>query len=559
MNTIRSYFRQIDDKKLRLIFYISWLLLNLFQAGFTNLLFDEAYYWVISGKPGWGHFYYPPLTDLLIRAGYFLLPDELGVRLFFVLLSTAGILLMEKLLRRDDLRLYYALMLSIVFFQVIGILAAPDIPLFFLSVTFYLLFRKFLEKESWLYTVLLAVNSALLLYTKYHGILLIGFTFIWNLSYLLKRRKTVVLVLLAVLLFVPHILWQIRSGFPTVRFHLFERPGGGLFEWKNILDYIPGQLLFAGPLVSIPVFLSLIRLKREGRFEGTMFFNLLAMYLFFLLISLYHHVEVNWTVIGIVPLVVLSHKALSEQEKLKKWIFRLLPYSILLALLFRTLLLFPQLAEKTRIGDELYGYREWAAQIREKASRHPVVFTERYQRTSQYAFYSGDPTYTLNPTQKSDYDYLGLEEELQGDTVLVVSRRQLSKNMDSIQTVKGIWYLYLLPDFRSYKNFRFSPEKDPVTEGDSLFLTLKPENPYPYPVTFSENPEMPVYLGYRLYDKGELISWKTRYASAADFADGGTLILALEDLPQGEYELVLTLRSGWLPEYPASRIFRFLR
>ncbi|MFZ5941852.1 MAG: ArnT family glycosyltransferase [Bacteroidota bacterium] len=556
---IRTAFIRLDDRKLRILFYTFWLTLNLIQALFTNLLYDEAYYWVISGEPDWGHFYSPPLIDLLIRAGYRLFHNELGVRLFFVLLGTSGIWLTEKLLVVKDLKLYYALLLSMVFFQVTGIIAAPDIPLFFLSTTFYLLFRRFLRQPGWINSLLLALNTSLLLFTKYHGILLIGFTFIWNIPYLVRQRQTIVWVVFSILLFFPHILWQIRNGFPTLVFHLFERPGGGLFEWKNILDYIPGQLLFAGPLISIPLFLSLIRLKRENRMEQTMFFNLLAMYGFFFLVSLTNHVEINWTVIGIVPLVVLSQKALSEQEKLRKWIFRLLPYSLLLALIFRILLIFPHLVPGSRLDEELYGYHNWAEQIKEEASGRPVVFMERYQRTSAYAFYSGDSlTYTLNPTQKSDFDLMDMEERIQGKTVLFVSRYHITGDMDTLLTKKGTWYTKEIPNFRSYKKFRFEITGLGDLSSDTLSLFLHPVNPAGTRISFAENSEMPAQIGYRLYQNGSLVFENANLIAATLLAGGGKLELPLQGAEPGEYEVQIILKSGWLPAYPVSRLFHFL-
>jgi len=560
MKTVTKNAARINDKSLRWIFYSSWLVINILQALFTNLLYDEAYYWVCSGELAWGHFYYPPLIDPLIRAGYSLFHNELGVRFAFILLSTGGIYLLEKLLLRDDLKLYYTLLLSIVFFQVTSIIAAPDIPLFFLSVTFYLFWRRFLEKDSLLLTLALALNTALLLFTKYHGILLIGFTFIGNLAFLLKKKKSYIWIISSVLLFLPHLIWQYKNGFPTVMFHLFERPGGGLFEWKNVLDYIPGQFLFAGPLISILLFIALLKSKREDRYQKTLFFNLTGMYVFFLLVSVYHHVEINWTVIGIAPLILLAHKSISENEKLRKWVFRLLPYSLAIALIFRVLLLFPSWFENSRLSQELYGYKEWSMELKEAASGRPLVFSERYQRVAAYAFYSGDPLYfTLNPTQKSDFDYMDLEEQIQGRDVLFASRYHNTLGMDSLVTVKGTWYLKAISNFRSYKKFRFVLSRETSQNPDTLCLNLQPENPYPWEVSFNENPELPARLGYQLYLDGRLIRNEPACWDAPPYANGGTLCLPIRDLEPGEYKIMITLKTGWLPEYQVSRLFEFFR
>ena len=69
----------------RQLFYVNWLILNLFQATTTGLLDDEAYYWVYSRFPDWGYFDHPPMVALLIKAGYTIFANPLGVRLFIVL------------------------------------------------------------------------------------------------------------------------------------------------------------------------------------------------------------------------------------------------------------------------------------------------------------------------------------------------------------------------------------------------------------------------------------------------------------------------------------------
>jgi hypothetical protein len=52
------------------LFYLLWLAVGIIQASNTELLDDEAYYWIFSQHLDWGYFDHPPMTALLIRAGY---------------------------------------------------------------------------------------------------------------------------------------------------------------------------------------------------------------------------------------------------------------------------------------------------------------------------------------------------------------------------------------------------------------------------------------------------------------------------------------------------------
>ena len=71
-------------------FYIlaGWLLLNIIQAFFTNMHVDELYYWMYSKQMAWGFFDHPPMTAFLVFLGDNILHNELGLRLFFIIITT---------------------------------------------------------------------------------------------------------------------------------------------------------------------------------------------------------------------------------------------------------------------------------------------------------------------------------------------------------------------------------------------------------------------------------------------------------------------------------------
>ena len=57
-------------------------ILNVVQGGTTELLPDEAYYWVYSQYMSWGFFDHPPFVAVWVTISDFLFTDELGVRFF---------------------------------------------------------------------------------------------------------------------------------------------------------------------------------------------------------------------------------------------------------------------------------------------------------------------------------------------------------------------------------------------------------------------------------------------------------------------------------------------
>ena len=112
----------------RKIFYACWIILSFIQSAFTELQDDEAYYWVYCRFLDWGYFDHPPMIGLLVKLGSSLLPGELGVRLFPLILNILSLFIIERLTDRKNPFLFYAILLSIAVLQLRGFVAVPDNP-----------------------------------------------------------------------------------------------------------------------------------------------------------------------------------------------------------------------------------------------------------------------------------------------------------------------------------------------------------------------------------------------------------------------------------------------
>jgi 4-amino-4-deoxy-L-arabinose transferase-like glycosyltransferase len=89
-----------------------------------------------------------------------------------------------------------------------------------------------------------------MLYSKYHGILVVAFTVLSNLR-LLRSSKFWLSMLLALVLFLPHLGWQYTHQFPTFEYQLEGRAGP--ITTGRLYEYLSQQLLAIGPgLIFIP-------------------------------------------------------------------------------------------------------------------------------------------------------------------------------------------------------------------------------------------------------------------------------------------------------------------
>ncbi|MEI9809258.1 MAG: hypothetical protein WDO16_16105 [Bacteroidota bacterium] len=95
-----------------------------------------------------------------------------------------SLVIIEKLTVNKNPFLFYAIALSVAVLQISGFVAVPDIPLIFFTALFFLLYKKFIGDYSLLNTFLLGLCIALLLYSKYHAVLIVSF-------YIVVQYKTV--------------------------------------------------------------------------------------------------------------------------------------------------------------------------------------------------------------------------------------------------------------------------------------------------------------------------------------------------------------------------------
>lgn len=437
-------------------FYLSLLLLSILQAYSTELFDDEAYYWVYAQFLDWGYFDHPPMIALLIKMGISLFPGELGVRFFIVLMGVATIWLIEKILQPNDKKLFYVLVLNTALLQIGGILAVPDVPLLFFIALFFWAYQRFEEKANGWSALFLAQSIALLLYSKYHGLLIILFTLFSNIQ-LLKRWHTWLVILLSILLFLPHAYWQWQHGFPSIQYQLFERVSPPYRFWFTT-DYLLGQLLITGPLTGWLLIGSALKYRTQTSTEKAMYWSVVGTFLLFFISSFRLRTEANWTAMLLVPLIVLAYQYLKQETSLSKWLYRLLPFSLIIVLAIRVFMLLDIDPIKGVPKDEFHGNKEWAKAIREKANGLPVIFINSYQMASKYWFYTGDPSFSLNTLRyrRSQYNYWPMEQQLIGSKIMVVGSMDVPRLKDSIHTKKGKLATEVVDGFRSFSGIILS-------------------------------------------------------------------------------------------------------
>lgn len=403
----------------RPLFYSTWLLLLVIQSYNTELFDDEAYYWVYSNFPAWGYFDHPPMIAILIKVGYALFQNELGVRLLTIILSTASLFIIEQLTEKKNPFLFYAICGSLAIAQIGGMLAVPDAPLMFFIALFFYVYRLFVKNMTIANTLLLGLIIALMFYTKYHAVLIVLFTGLSNLK-LLRHYQTYVACVVAFLLFLPHVYWQHVHGYPSVQFHLFERNAADPRLW-NTIEFFLGQILLAGPFMGWLLILAALLYKPVSVTERALKFTFIGVYLFFLISTFRGKAEANWTIPSFIGMIVLSHQYLLNHYRYRQILYTMLPFTLVVVMVGRIIMMADLPPAWWIVKDEFHDNKVFASSVKSKAKDHPVVFLDTYQKPSKYWFYSGDTALGLNtPTyRRNNFNFWPLEEKYIGRPAFV--------------------------------------------------------------------------------------------------------------------------------------------
>ncbi|MCW5906900.1 MAG: glycosyltransferase family 39 protein [Chitinophagales bacterium] len=545
---------KLPDTLLRLLFYALWLSVSLWQGWVTEIFDDEAYYWKYAQLLAWGYYDHPPMVALLIKAGFTLFKNELGVRLFTIALGTATIYALERLVKPANLKLFYALILSIAVLHFIGFLALPDAPLLFLSVVFLLAYRSFCEEQNLWNAVLLSFVVCGMLLSKYHAVLPIAFTVLSNLR-LLRSTYFWIIVLLAAVVLTPHLYWQYTNNFPSLQYHLAGRSTDA-YTIVYTLQYLASLPFLFGPFAGMVFLVAAVKVSPNNTFEKALKWNWWGVYVFFLLMSFKGRVETHWTMIALAPSVYFGYRYLEANDKLRKWFYRSVPVAVLLILFLRVVVVFdilPKHPLADSVRNDYLGWKTWALTIKQKAESRPVLFMNSYKRAARYEFYAGSLGVSYNNImgRQNQYDIWNYEDTLRGKEVMLIPNYPVG-GFESFETEKGSLQYTYISNFQSHACIKLSADDVPAScqPSDSFRISLKaalPKNTY---VDLEENSNYLPYVSYQFFRGRTLVLEEvTSILLTNELLEKGKDIQLQLHTPSepGKYGLYFSVKTGWLP------------
>ena len=278
---------------------------------------QEAYYWTYAQHQDLSYFDHPPMVAWLIGLGTQVFGDGcFGLR-FGTWLCGLGVTAFGAKLLRDfgvasgGVGLWVVLSVAAPILAMTHFLATPDQPLV-CGWTLVMLAMWRARSGSMAWWIVAGVAAGIALLSKYSG----AFLAISGIVLLacepamrrqLRRPGPYVAVLVAAVVFLPVVVWNVNNHFESFRYQTGERFSKGELGWRWFAEFAVQQLLIVHPVLAIAIAGSLVWLLRRVRADVRALWLLafgLPMPAWFVVSSVWMQVKINWLAPAIVPLLL---------------------------------------------------------------------------------------------------------------------------------------------------------------------------------------------------------------------------------------------------------------
>ncbi len=397
--------------KIALIWFALFLASNILVMASTELFNDEAYYWLWSRYLDWGYFDHPPLLAWLIALTTEWIGGELGVRLGpCVVLAATAYFVGKKIIPPERQWAWWAGWTVFPMLSFVSAFALPDVALLIGSLFYIWAVQDFFHKDSVASALAVGATSALLLYAKYHGALLIIGTLV-GVPQLAKRGKFWLAGITALVFISPHLFWQWQHGFPTVYYHLFQAHQNK-FSLLRPLEFFLQQLFSPGILLAPWVWWYFLRFHRADAFERAltgMAWTTLGVFFGF---SFFKSMEGNWTIATYLILLVLAVRAPEEFWPRKTWLAALGIASAASMLGVKLFVSLPGTEGYVKRLNEIHGWKSWSQWV-SRATPDCALVVNSYQLASKLSFYTKRRVVSLNfNSRRNQFDIWRWQDEL---------------------------------------------------------------------------------------------------------------------------------------------------
>ena len=467
-------------------------ILNIIQGSYTELLPDEAYYWVYSQYMNWGFFDHPPLVAVWVTISDFLFTEELGVRFFsaisFSLMMYLVWVTIDHPSKNKYSWLFLLLFLSTALLNVYGFITTPDTPLLFFFSLFLWAYKLYLTKKNTLVYFILSIAITGMMYSKYQGILVIFFIFLSNWK-LVKDYKIWLACFGALIFYMPHMYWQYINDFPSIRYHLYERASVATYKFEYTLMHIVNAIAILG-FTFIIIYKAFFKgIKNNDIFHRGLNSIVLGFFFFFLAASFRGHVQAQWIAPIMLPLILITFNYLIEHKKSLN-LFCYLALTNITIILFVRIIIANEGIIPTKL--DFHGNKQWTLKVKKLTKNSEKLFVNSFQNASIYWFYTKEKShYQKNYLgRKNQYGFIPGNDIFSSDSIAYITR--ISKEYSEIKmksSGKDSIFISYLKDYKPLFDLEINFKNSTTIEFNTTMkksYDVVIKNPYSFDINIED-------------------------------------------------------------------------
>ena len=357
---------------------------------------DEAYYFSWSEYPKAGYLDHPPMIAYMIGLSRLLFDGNLNIRGINLLLAMATLLFLFYSIKTLNRDIYAPIIISVLspLFITGAVITTPDTPLiFFVSAYIFFSLKNLIDRQRITTSILSGIMLGLALLSKYTAFSIYLSLFV--LYFLFKNRAgyrlhiVIIPLITSLIVYSPNLIYNITNGYRSYIFQLSHATSSFSFEpIKTFVPFILSQIFIFSPFAII-IFIKKIFKREDENRETQQFLTIISLVPFIILIplSIFTHIEPNWTALAFFPLVILISDEFSKKNILL--VSSALYQYIIFILIFLqvTFSIIPLKAEIDPLSQIRY-WKKTSEMIIQNLPPEKKVVTFRYQLSSILYYYS---------------------------------------------------------------------------------------------------------------------------------------------------------------------------
>ncbi len=415
---------------------------------FSGVMPQDAYYYMYSRHMSLSYFDHPAGVAVLLKVGTTLLGDTAAAIKFCAFITTLITLIVVYRLALFIISKQQALIFICVFActPMLGILSwivTPDVPMLLCwALTVLFIYKADTEKKP-IWWGLAGVFTGLAFDSKYTAVFILAGLFFYLIAKPDRWRRIFSIGILMyalgfIISIMPVFIWNIQNDWASISFQTTQRAQGSSFSIK---PQFPVAVMAIQMFLLLPwLFYYFLKSFRSSKKNNSNYFLVcfsFPLVIFFLLISLFYWVKINWMMPAFITGALLAFQGMSSKQI--KWH---MITAILFFILFTIeIILYPV---PIKSHDTWWGWDRIASEtshIKKETKADFIFSTDDYKTSAILRLYLQEKVYAKNIIHEPalQFDFMGEDISLlDGQNALYVSNIKSLKETDVSERLEKV-------------------------------------------------------------------------------------------------------------------------